>query len=157
MLPSPAFSRFSRRWMMAWPLPVSNKARAPNASFLLFSVTLHPRSFFYNNAAKKNGRENGAGASGAVWFSCGAIYCPGLPWMSKVPRRGTTSLAVGETHGLQQNCLSTPKGSNPFYTDQSPNQIQPLRGWQIVGAHRFRGFHPRLMTLDLFEVPLEGR
>jgi hypothetical protein len=25
--------------------------------------------------------------------------CPGLPWMTKVPRRGTTSLAVGETHG----------------------------------------------------------
>ena len=25
--------------------------------------------------------------------------CLGLPWMTKVPRRGTTSLAVGETHG----------------------------------------------------------
>jgi hypothetical protein len=37
--------------------------------------------------------------------------CPGLPWMTKVPRRGTASLAVGETHGLEQNCLSTPKES----------------------------------------------
>jgi hypothetical protein len=25
--------------------------------------------------------------------------CPGLSWTTKVPRRGTTSLAVGETHG----------------------------------------------------------
>ena len=55
--------------------------------------------------------------------------CPGLPSMTKVPRRGATSLAVGETHGLQQNCLLTPKGSNPFYTNSAPKQIQPLRGW----------------------------
>jgi len=58
--------------------------------------------------------------------------CPGLPWMTKVPRRGTTLLVrqpTDETHGLQQNCTSTPKGSNPFYTNSAPKQIQPLRGW----------------------------
>ena len=31
-----------------------------------------------------------------------------------------------------------------------------LRGWQIVGAHDFREFHPRFMTLDLFEAPVHS-
>src|SRR5271157_365569 len=48
------------------------------------------------------------------------------------------------------NHRSTPQGSNPSSTNSLSSQIQPLKGWSIVGTHSFRGLHPRLMILGPF-------
>jgi hypothetical protein len=67
------------------------------------------------------------------------------------------SLAEGATHGPgpQGKCLSTPKGSNLFPPTRRPTTFNPLRVGK-KSANRFRAFHPRLMTLDLFEVPRDS-
>ena len=69
--------------------------------------------------------------------------------------KGTISLAVGETHGPDPptEILSTPKGSNPFRDQLGAQRSSTPSGLVTRRGHRFRGFHPRLMTLDLFEVP----
>jgi len=45
--------------------------------------------------------------------------------------------------------LIDPEGVEPLSTN---NPIQPFQGWQIIGPDLVHGFHPWLMTLDLFEV-----
>src|ERR1022692_879790 len=59
-----------------------------------------------------------------------------------VPRRGTMSLAVGETCGRDDITEFPPtlKGSN----------IRPLRGRNLILGPAFRGFHPRLMIFFPF-------
>jgi hypothetical protein len=60
----------------------------------------------------------------------GWIVAQGRVKVREVPRRGTRSLAVGETYGQE---------------GKERKDIRPRRGRTSTGD-AFRGFHPRLMT-----------
>ena len=76
-------------------------------------------------------------ATGEGSVSCDVVGVgPPAPAASEVPRRGTKSLAVGETcgPGPRKEKYSTPQGSNREagrvpWVSPTATDLQPLRGW----------------------------
>jgi hypothetical protein len=58
---------------------------------------------------------------------------------------------------MDQYDLPTPQGSNSFFVRRSYVEIQPLRGWRIMGAPGSRRFHLRLLNLGPFGTPTAQR
>jgi len=69
--------------------------------------------------------------------------CPGLPWMTKVPRRGTTSLAVGETHGQGPSnriAYRPRRGRTPSIPNRRQTRFNPFGVGKSSGCIASVGF-----------------